>query len=398
MPRPLRPDPSIGQRIEDRRRLLGLSIRGAADRAGISHTSWRRIELGEQSADNRFILAGIARALDCSTVDLAGGPVPVADRDAAAAQASVSGILQALVETDLDEPVTVKPRPLDVVAADAELVWDLRLRCDYAGAGRMLPRVLRELHAHAKGREAARALHLLTRTADAASFIVRYVGHQGEAFLASDRARDAARTLGEPVTVGLAAWSLGHAATGCGSYERALRLAEGAIPALEQATGAGALEILGSLHMLAMFSRIATGRDPGGHLDEASRIADLTGDSPTLGLNFGPTNIRCWRLSMEVDGGDPGKAVELAAATDPTVLTLSRQTSFFTDTGRALARLGRDREATAMLVRGERVAPQRVHQSSLVRSTVRYLMSRPSGAVIPQLRGLSERMGMAPAA
>jgi transcriptional regulator with XRE-family HTH domain len=62
-------DPTIGKRIRDRRQLLGMSVRGAALGAGVSHTTWSRIERGERSADNRFVLARMARALRCPVSD-----------------------------------------------------------------------------------------------------------------------------------------------------------------------------------------------------------------------------------------------------------------------------------------------------------------------------------------
>ena len=67
-------DPTIGERIQARRQLRGWSVRYAASRAGISHATWSRIERGRQAADNRFMLADIAAALECSPADLAGIP------------------------------------------------------------------------------------------------------------------------------------------------------------------------------------------------------------------------------------------------------------------------------------------------------------------------------------
>ena len=69
-------DPAIGERIRDRRNLLGYSIRFAADRAAISHTTWSRIERGLVSADNRFTLAAIAEALRCPVGALTKAPHP----------------------------------------------------------------------------------------------------------------------------------------------------------------------------------------------------------------------------------------------------------------------------------------------------------------------------------
>src|SRR3569833_1971901 len=95
---------TIGERIRDRRLIRGWSVRHAADRAGVSHATWSRIERGRQAADNRFVLAGIAAALECSPDELAGVPVPVTDRAAMAAQAGVYAIRKSLVDIDPPEP------------------------------------------------------------------------------------------------------------------------------------------------------------------------------------------------------------------------------------------------------------------------------------------------------
>jgi hypothetical protein len=345
--------------------------------------------------DNRFMLAGIAEALECSVVDLSGQqPIPT-DPDGIAAQLAVAAIRQALVETDLTEPATVMPRPLPELAADVQRIWDLRLECDYAGAGRLLPGVLRELHAATSGPQRPAALRLLARTTDVASFVTRYVGFPAESWLASERAHDAALALEDPVILGLSAWSRGHAATGCGAYPRALHIAEASLPGLERAYDApGGAEMLGQMQMLGAFACIAQGRrdDALTWAQEADRIAARTGDTTTLGLMFGPTNLQFWRISMEVDGGEPGRAVEIAHATTPAAVpAASRQVSFYSDTGRALARLGRDDDALRMLLTAERVAPQRLRASSLARETVRIMADRSTGS---KLRGLAERMGL----
>src|SRR5688500_8961794 len=101
---------TIGERIRHRRLMRGWSVRHAASRAGVSHATWSRIERGRQAADNRFVLADIAAALECSPTELAGMLVPAGDRAAMAAHAGVHAIHQALVETDLGEPAD-RPAP-----------------------------------------------------------------------------------------------------------------------------------------------------------------------------------------------------------------------------------------------------------------------------------------------
>jgi transcriptional regulator with XRE-family HTH domain len=54
----------IGERLRMHRLQRNWSIRHAASLAGISHVQWGRLERGERSADNRFMLAALAKALN----------------------------------------------------------------------------------------------------------------------------------------------------------------------------------------------------------------------------------------------------------------------------------------------------------------------------------------------
>ena len=153
------------------------------------------------------------------------------------------------------------------------------------------------------------------------------------------------------------------------------------------------------LLLSAAFSLYAQGQTDRAfeRLDEAARLAEQTGDTSTFELFFGPTNIGIWRVSMETDGGEPGKALEIARGINPTLIdSPSRQTSFYLDTGRALARLRQDAEAVRMLLTAERLAPQRVRSDPLVAETARALLERARrNAGGPELRGLCERVGVA---
>jgi transcriptional regulator with XRE-family HTH domain len=393
-------DPRLGERIQTRRKLRGWSIRFAADRAGLSHSTWSRIERGLVSADNRFVIADIAAALECSVSELTGQPGTPPDRDAAAARAAAPAILQALIEVDLSQDPTCTPRPIDELDREAALVGELRLACDYARAARLLPPLLRETHAAIRGPDKLAALRLLARTADNTSFIIRYIGYPTEAWLAAERGRQAAEALEDPVILGLTTWSRVHAATGCGAYRRALTLAQREVEEMQRhADACAGPEMLGQLYMSCAFAAYAVGQydDAKTWVQQAVPLAERTGDSHQLGLMFGPTNIHLWQISMEVDGGEPGHAVEIARSTNPAAagLSVSRQVAYWSDTARALARLRRDREAVRMLLHAERLAPVRVRSSPLIQETTRTLLDRAQRrAGGSELRGLCERMNI----
>jgi hypothetical protein len=384
---------SIGERQSTSASLLGGVIRFASSRAGISHATWSRIERGLMSADNRFVLADIATALECSTADLAGHPLPPSDRDGAAAQGTVDAIRQALAEVDLgDEPMCAAP-PIEALRRETALVAELRRHCDYAGVGQRLPQLLRELHAAAAGPDRQDALRLLVEATRHAAANVRYVGYPGESLFATERCRQAARELDDPVLIALAEYERTHGATGTGAYRRGLTVVSRAIDELQPHLAAeGAMEILGQLHLTAGFAALGVHRQDEAvdRVNEASAIAERTGDTATLGLHFGPTNVRFWRISMEADGGEPGRAVEIAQSTHPAVVdSPSRQFSFYSDTARALARLRRDKEAVRYLLQAERLAPVRMHASPIIVETARGMLDRARRlAGGPELRGL----------
>lgn len=391
----------IGERIKALRLQRGLSVRHAASLAGISHSQWSRIENGERSADNRFILGKIAQGLKVALSDLTGQIGLAPDYERGEIRGAVYQTMQAVIEADLDDPPAHQPGPLAPLLQQLDLVMALRLKCDYTGAARLIPELLRGLHAAAYGHERDDALRALVLAEDAASFVVRYLGDPASSVLVADRGRQAATVLQDPVMLGMAAWSQGHAASGCGLYPRALRIAEHAAADLENNLGLPhAQEMLGQLYMLSGFARYAQGDLTGADsaIAEAERIAAVTGQSDALGLNFGPTGIDCWKVSMDADGADPGHAVQVARDADPAglaTISVSRQAAFYVDTARALSNIGKDTEAIRMLLTAERLAPQRVRLSPIVNETVRALLEKAKrGKGWSELRGLCERVGI----
>ncbi len=393
-------DPAVGGRIRTRRLLRGWSIRCAASRAGVSHATWSRIERGIQGTENRFVLADIAAALECPATDLARDPVPVTDQAVSIAQANVYAMRQALMDIDLAGPALRPEQPLPQLSRTVALVEALRQDCDYAGSTRLLPNVLRDLHAATTGPANRAALRQLCLAACQSSGVLRSLGHPAEAWLAAERGRDAAETLDEPVLLGYAARASASAAMACGSLQRAIALACRAIDDLHQHLGMpGTPEMLGSLQLIC-----ASASRRMGHLDdsrawanEATNLSQRTGNTTTLGMQFGPTNVKIWRIAIETDGDDPEHAIEIARTTNPTASTRCRQVFFYADTARAYSRLpGREAEAIRYLLTAERIAPQHIHSSPTVHETARALLAQSyRQADGTQLRGLCERLHLA---
>jgi hypothetical protein len=86
----------------------------------------------------------------------------------------------------------------------------------------------------------------------------------------------------------------------------------------------------------------------------------------TMGMFFGSTDVDIWRMSIEIDDGDPIRVVEIVRRTDPAAIPAGvRQVFYDADTAQgALTRIGgQDGEAIRFLLTAERIAPQHVRTS-----------------------------------
>lgn len=273
--------------------------------------------------------------------------------------------------------------------------------CDYAGAARLLPGLLRDLHTETAGPDHAQALRLLCDATSIASTTLRALEHPSDAWIAAQRCRDAADASGDPILRGHAAYSLARVAVACGSPQRGQTLAERAADDLSRHAGRpGGSAILGTLYLVAALAsryrkRLDDSRD---WLTEAALLAGRTGETDIMRMYFGPTNVDIWRMGIEVEDGDPAEVVEIARRIDPAVVPVGvRQVFYYADLARALARSGgRDREAIRFLLTAERIAPQHVRTSSALAETARVMLDRSrrqaGGA---ELRALCQRMRVA---
>jgi hypothetical protein len=180
-----------------------------------------------------------------------------------------------------------------------------------------------------------------------------------------------------------------------------LTLAEQAANSLQSHLGAsGAVEMSGTLQLVCGYATRGLKRadDSAAWTASAIDLAGRTGETTTLLVFFGPTNANLWRIATEADGGEPGRAIAIAAQTVPTAIeAANRRVYFYADLARAYSRVrGGDSDAIRCLMTAERIAPQHVHSSPFVQETARAVLERARRtAGGTALRGLCERMGVA---
>lgn len=397
---------SVGERIAFYRRRRGLTQTVLAGLVGRSEDWLSKIERGEREIRRLDVLGEVAKGLRVSLGDLLGQPVLMDDdvrdddvpavRDALMAPSRLSRILFA------DNPETSAPDATQI-ARRVEAGWT-----DYQDGrlGRVIA-VLPDLIRSAQGLEdvdgrageatrwaiSARCHHLAATT-------LSKIGESDLAWIAAERAMQAADRSDDPLVLASAARAGTHSLLSVGRYDDAMRLGIAATawlgPRLE-GDDPDALSLVGMLH-LRMAIAAARNQDratAGHHLGQAGRAAQQLGrDDNRWQTGFGPTNVALHRVSAALDMGDAATVVAEGARIKTDHLPLERSTTHRIDVARALSYLARDDEAVTTLLSAENAAPQLVRHSPAVREVVRAIHRRSpvtTGARSSQVMALAVR-------
>jgi transcriptional regulator with XRE-family HTH domain len=388
----------VGDRIRHFRKQRGMSQRQLGVLIGKDHRTIGRMETGDVSCDNRHTLAAIADVLGVPLDRLTGVPT-IGGKSGAHLVAACTAATTAFINADLDFPGDPSQvRPIEALRRDVDELVRRRVACEYADLARLVTALVPELHATATtGPDDQRrtALGLFVMAAETASMSVRYSGNSGSAAMIAERGWYAAQLAGDPISLAVASWARAHAALGCGLNERAWRLAEAGADRLRP-TAEQAMPMLGMLSLTSAFAQAGMGRYGAalGPLGEATELATLTGETKDFGLYFGPTNVAFWRVAIDVDGGEPESAIQIANTVNSTTIpSASRQATFNADVGRAFARIGNAQAAVRRFRTARRIAPVRIDADPFVQEAVRGLVDTAHRqAVSGDLRSLAEQM------
>ncbi|MGH3770614.1 MAG: helix-turn-helix domain-containing protein [Pseudonocardiaceae bacterium] len=398
---------AFGARLREVRSWRGLTLREAAGFAGLSFSFWGQVERGEKAVNSRRTLEAMAAVLRVHPTELSGQPW-MTPRDAVSSEAH-AGLLT--IETALeryglgtDPELLVRAWPQ--IQADLDRLVELQYNADYTAQGELAPALIGELHgAYARLPQRHREVLIgLMMAYGSAMFTSKRLGGRGLPALAARAVRQCAEALGEVVWLGYATYLRGHA-TGhldrAGQYRRSVAAAETLTGELDCGD---ALQACGMLHLSAALAAGAQGdrATVATHLEEASALAARmdteVGDWGQM--SFGRINVGIWRTSLAVELGEYGQAIEAAKTVHPELLPVPvvRQAMFWVEFGRALVAERKTwEEGLRVLLRAERLAPQRVRNDLFVREAVANLLRqarRDAGG--RELRGLAWRMGVAP--
>ena len=399
---------SIGERIAFYRRRRGLSQVVLANLVGRTEDWLSKIERGEREIRRLDVLVDVARALRVTLGDLLGEPVLVEDeqehddvpaiRDALMAPRRLSRTL-----FSMSMPMEyVDPGP---VARLAEAAWSSYQKGGLGQVVTALPGLIKttqQLEAASTDDAAYRrsCAAVSARVHHLAATTLSKIGEADLAWIAAERAMQAADDADDPLVLASAARSGTHALLAVGRFEDALELGEVAARWLRPRMGAGDPAALSLYGMLYLRTAVAAARHQDrstthGLLIQAGRAADQLGvDANYWQTGFGPSNVELHRISAALDLGDINQVIDSAPRVNVEHLSVERQVTHLIDLARALSLVAEDDDALQTLLTAEQKSPGIVRHSTVVREVVRSMYRRApatAGKKSSPLLALAER-------
>ncbi|MGH3536619.1 MAG: helix-turn-helix domain-containing protein [Pseudonocardiaceae bacterium] len=383
---------TVGRRLRQIRNARGKSLRVIAGLAGMSKSHLLRIERGERALDSRAQIAALADALQIAPSELTRRLEPTRGNGEGAA---VKAVRRALRAVNRDDPAG-QVVPVDVLRDRVAAAVMAQKQCDHDQVGRDLPALIRDLHTTlAAGRNVGELLTVAVMLHVQGTHA--WLNHTGASpdlgWQAAVLARQAAHEHGGSDLLGLAAFGAANGLLADGEFDTALAELD-AVTVPTTTTQAEQLE--GMLALSRSLIAVSDRRpaDVDAPLDYAGELAARTGEGNAYWLNFGPTNIGVWRMSVSLEARDFARAASIAEGLRPELLTTAtRRAAYWADYGRALARMrGRQDDAVRALRKAELISPARVQRHPFSREVLAELLARSRRDPIGrELRGMAYR-------
>jgi len=401
---------SIGERVAFYRRRRGLSQAVLADLVGRSEDWLSKIERGERDIRRLDILADVAKGLRVTLGDLLGEPVLMEDQDKNDDVPAIRDALMAprrlsrtLFSSSMP-PEYIDPAPVSQLVEGA---WSSYQKGDLGRVVAALPGLIKT----SQGMEAASAddaayrrtcAAVTARVHHLAATTLSKIGEADLAWIAAERAMQAADEADDPLVLASAARSGTHALLAVGRFDDALELGDVAAKWLLPRMAAGDPAALSLYGMLYLRTAVAAARHQDRStsnelLSNAGRAAEQLGvDANYWQTGFGPANVELHRLSAALDLGDVSEVIESAPTINVDHLPVKRQVTHLIDYARALSLVAKDEEALQTLLTAEQKSPTIVRHNTVVREVVRSMYRRApasAGKKSSLLLALAERCG-----
>ncbi|MGA6154415.1 helix-turn-helix domain-containing protein [Stenotrophomonas sp. NPDC087984] len=361
-----------GTRIARARKTRHLTQRGLAERSHVSYSTITKVEQGQLPA-SPSVIGALARALSVPVSELTGQPYMEELR-----HDHIDGLIQPIREAldvyDLGPDSEVAPRALDELHADAEHLCALVRATDLKTAAADLPGLIHEATAAAYEHGSDRAWQILASAYRTAYDVTTKLGYADLCTVALDRVEWAAQRASDPVLSGMRQYMRALVYLRAAQYGTGQRLIKMGMSTMEQAEPSRQRDaVQGQLHLGAavLSARSKDGDAADGHLAEAERIAERTGEAiEAHWLTFGPTNVGVHKVSTLTERDMYPEAVEAAEGlTVPDDWPPSRLAHHYAEVARAQLWMGCTKDSFGSLRKARKVAPQQTRYHPLVRET-----------------------------
>jgi transcriptional regulator with XRE-family HTH domain len=399
----------FGTRVAALRKERGLSQKDFAAELGRSESWVSQVERGVLQVERLPTLKALAQALEVSEDDLRGDAAPADGHEASEGPGDLDGIRLALTGyPDLSNllggtTTTAAGATIEELGQRVDRLWDLAHASAFGEIGDELVTLIPELENRVRRDDVTDDDHRILAQAYQGTAAILARQHEGDAaWVAADRAIGAAARSGQPLEVVAGTFRLAHTFLGVQRPEQAEHAVSEAIKALQPMRDDGTLSIegkslYGALHLVKAVISARDGNRPSAHqsLDQARATAAEVGPGRNdFGTEFGPANVEIHAVSVSVDLGDAGMALDLAEQIDAAGLSAERRGRLLLDKARAYTQRRQIGEAVAALREADDLAPEQIRSHPLARQTIRDLMqiSRRTPA---DLQELAERAAVA---
>ncbi|MFE9845756.1 helix-turn-helix domain-containing protein [Streptomyces goshikiensis] len=366
------PHDHTGARIKRLRLERHLTQQALAELAGISASLLTKIERGERPP-TPYAAGCLARALRVDVATVTGQPF-VAELRADQLDVLIRPIREALDVYDLGADPEIRPRPIPLLADDAETLLVAVRAGEIKQAASLLPGLIQEVTTAAHTAPSGELWRLLASTYRSAYDVASKLGYGDLAAIALARMEWAAERASSAALGGMYRYFRALTYLRAGQYRTGQRLTSLGLSILEQAEPGREREVVtGQLHLGAA---VMAGRSQDGglaetHLGEAERIAAATGEAATLHyLAFGPTNVQVHRVAVLAELDQYGQAAQQGrAVVIPQDWPQSRKSHHYAEMARAQMWTGDLDGSFRSLLRARKAAPQQARYHQTVRDT-----------------------------
>ncbi len=399
------PTPTLGERVAFHRKRRGLSQVELGRLIGRSESWVSQVERNARKVDRMSVLAQVADVLGVPVADLA----PDAPTEVATSEREPwrDGLRLALTGHPALSAVASAPSPdgspREDFAGRAEQAWTIVHGSRYSEAGPALVSLIgsAELALRSVPQDQRPAIAAaLSRAYQAAAALLGKVDDTEAAWLASDRALFTADAAGDVALVAAGQFRLALAMLGAGRLDQAQHAAATAVAALRPRLpelGIEATSVVGALCLVRAVGAARAGdrRSAWQAIGDARELAAMVGPGRNdFNTEFGPVNVALHEVSVAVDLGDAGDALDRAGRIDTSGLSAERRARFLVDVASAHAQRRTRGDALAALLEAEQVAPEQIHDHSKVRTLIRDLLQDVHQRSDQELRALAGRCGV----